>query len=62
MLLGGRGATGAGVGGLLGTDVFSRATAQRDATETDAGAPAPSLTGDRGTENGGGVPINSTYS
>ena len=32
------------------------------ATETDAGAPAPSLTGDRGTENGGGVPINSTYS
>ena len=61
-LLGSIGAAGAGVGGLLGTDVFSRATAQRDATETDTGALAPSFTDDRGTENGGGVPVNSTYS
>ena len=81
-LLGGLGAVGAGVGGLLGTGALSRAAAQRDATvdvvgdgdgylaltgtsdyatETDAGALALSFTDDQGTENGGGVPVNSTY-
>jgi endonuclease YncB( thermonuclease family) len=81
-LLGGLGAVGAGVGGLLGTGALSRAAAQQDATvdvvgdgdgylaltgtsdyatETDAGALALSFTDDQGTENGGGVPVNSTY-
>ena len=48
---------------VVGSDGHLALTGTGDyATETDAGAPAPSFTDDRGTENGGSVPINSTYS
>ena len=60
-LLGGLGAAGAGAGELLATGASGRATARRDATVDVVGAPARSFTDDRGTGNGGSVPINSTY-